>query len=219
MIWKLRVTCVAGPHYDEPCVRFIEIGERANLYDLHVAIQDAVEFDDQLDFVFFTAKSHRSKRSYFPEGVDPDDGVDVDIYEDLLLAEALKLCDSKQSLYYLYSLDEEWIFEVVREPGEKEADPDELYPLVLDEDSVGPDPLQYGADMDDYADPDEALEYESGRQNDLDDARYYRDDDDEDDDDDDIRRSGDFDDEEDDPYAFFDLLDGDEDGEYPDSNW
>lgn len=158
MIWTLRVTCVSGPYHDAECVRYIEVDEEASLYDLHVAIQDAVHFDDEFEFTYFHASSPTAKRAYYPEGVDPDEGVDTDLYEDESLATALD-CEGRRHLYYLFNLDEEWIFEVRRERGAKEPDPREFYPLVLDEAGVGPDPMQYGNDLDDFADPDEAAEH------------------------------------------------------------
>jgi len=157
MIWTLKVTCVSGPYHDAECIRFIELDQEACLYDLHVAIQDAVHFDDESEFAYFQSASLKGKRVFIPEGVDPEDGVDTDIYEDMPLAEALPSAP-RRKLFYLYDLDEEWVFEVHREPGEKEPSPHEFYPLVKEERGVGPDPLQYGNDLDDFVDAEEAVE-------------------------------------------------------------
>jgi len=158
MLWTVRVTCISGPHYDTECIRFIEIEPAASLYDLHVAIQDAVHFDDLLDFTLFRATSPGGKREYIPEGLDPRDDYDIDLYEDLNLAEALE-CEGRERLFYVYDVDNEWLFEISKEPVNKEADPSEYYPLVLEEVGIGPDPLQYGVPLDDFADDDEAAEH------------------------------------------------------------
>jgi hypothetical protein len=158
MIWTLKITCVSGPYHDAECVRYIEVDEEASLYDVHVAIQDAVHFDDEFEFAYFQGASPNGKRAYYPEGVNPDEGVDTDLYEDEELATALP-SESRRHLYYLFNFDEEWIFEIRKERGEKEPDPNEFYPLVVEQASVGPDPMQYGNDLDDFADPDEAAEH------------------------------------------------------------
>ncbi len=158
MLFTLRVTCLSGPYYDSECIRFIEIEPDANLYDLHVAIQDAVHFDDELDFAFFRASSPGGKREYIPDGLDPRDDYDIDLYEDLNLADALE-SEGRDRLFYAYDIDSEWIFEISKEPINKEADPIEYYPLVLEEAGIGPDPMQYGVPLDDYADLDEAAEH------------------------------------------------------------
>lgn len=194
MIWTLKVSCLAGPYHDAECIRIIEVDEEASLYDIHVAIQDAVHFDDECEFAFFQSASLNGKRVYVPEGVDPEEGVDTDLYEDVPLAEGLP-SEPRRKLYYLFDLDEEWIFEIRKERGAKAPSPHEFYPLVRDDLGVGPDPMQYGNDLDDFADSEEASEVRNARRN--------REDSDEDDGDDlEVRSSfgrfGDDDDEEDD---------------------
>lgn len=158
MIWTLKITCVSGPYHDGECVRYIDVDEEASLYDVHIAIQDAVHFDDEFEFAYFQGTSPNGKRVYHPEGVNPDEGVDTDLYEEEPLATALD-CEGRRHLYYLFNLEDEWIFEVRKERGEKEPDPGEFYPLILDEAGIGPDPMQYGNDLDDFADADDAAEH------------------------------------------------------------
>ncbi len=158
MIWTLKVTCAAGPYRDTECIRYIELDEQASLYDLHVAIQDAVNFDDEYEFLFFTSTSHRGRRELLPEGAVEGPGVDPDVYEDMPAATAIPT-QPRQRLFYLFNPDADWIFEVRREPGEKPPSPHEFYPLVRDELSVGPDPMQYGDMLHDCADADEAAEH------------------------------------------------------------
>ncbi len=213
MIWTLKVTCVAGPYHDGECIRHVEIDEGSNLYDLHVAIQDAVHFDDECDFAYFWSASPGGKRIYIPEGVDPEEGVDSDLYEDVPLADGLAT-EGRQRLFYLFDLDEEWIFEIRKERGEKTPSPHEFYPLVRDDLGTGPDPLQYGNDLDDFVEAEEAAEIKSGR------SRHRASDEEGPDEDDlDIRsmfgRFGDDDEEEDDDGTSFEEDSGEEDDDDP----
>jgi hypothetical protein len=57
MIFTLTIHCVSGAYLRESCTRVIEIDEKACLYDLHDAIQDAVEFGRDHPFEFFLANS------------------------------------------------------------------------------------------------------------------------------------------------------------------
>ena len=57
MILTLTVECAVGAYLKEQCIRTIEIDEEARLYDLHEAIQDAVQFGRYYPFQFFLANS------------------------------------------------------------------------------------------------------------------------------------------------------------------
>ena len=57
MILTLTVECAFGAYLKEQCIRTIEIDEEARLYDLHEAIQDAVQFGRDHPFQFFLANS------------------------------------------------------------------------------------------------------------------------------------------------------------------
>lgn len=62
MIYTLRVECVRGAHIEGECVRVIEINENASPDDLHLAIQKAVDFDDDHLYEFFVGRSARDLR-------------------------------------------------------------------------------------------------------------------------------------------------------------
>ena len=161
MIWTLKVTCVDGPCFDGECVRVVEIEDTANLYDVHAAIQEVMEFDDEFQFTYFHAVNKTGKRFYFPEGVDPEEGVDTDMYEDIPLAAAFDV--KKKALFYLFNFDEEWLFQIEKEKGSKQPQKDEFYPVVVEEKSVGALPMQYDNSANDFADPEEAAEYRAER--------------------------------------------------------
>ena len=46
MIWMLKVELLFGAYAEEECIRVIEIDSSSTLEDLHLAIQDAVDFDN-----------------------------------------------------------------------------------------------------------------------------------------------------------------------------
>ena len=219
MIWTLKVTCLAGPCYDEKCIRYIELDEESSLCDVHAAIQEAIHFDDEFAFAFFLAKTANGKREYYPEGVNPEDGVDSDLYEDVPLADALQ--EKGKKLFYVFNFDEEWLFSVEKEKGSKKPHAGELYPLVVVTRSEGPDPMQYDNSEDDFASHEDAAEHRASRrlrstddddfdEDDDGDGDNDFDDDDEDDDDFDDEGDDDFDDDED--GDDFDDDDEDEDG-------
>jgi len=200
MIWTLKVTCVDGPYFDGECIRVVEIDETANLYDLHVAIQEAMEFDDEFSFAYFHAVNKTGKRFYFPEGMEPEEGVDTDLYEDIPLSAAFDV--KKKGFFYLFNFDEEWLFHIEKEKGSKKPKAGEFYPVVIEAKSVGTLPMQYDNSVNDFADPEEAAEYraerlhqreveeDGGMDDDEDDPRYPLSDDEDDedgfDDDDDL---------------------------------
>ena len=51
MIYTLRVECVFGIYLEHECIRIMEFKEDASLYDLHNAIQDAVDFGRDHPFI------------------------------------------------------------------------------------------------------------------------------------------------------------------------
>ena len=205
MIWTLKVTCVDGPNFDKECIRVIEIEDTASLYDVHAAIQEAMEFDDEFPFTYFHAVNKTGKRFYFPEGVDPEDGVDTDMYEDIPLSAVFGV--KKKELFYLFNFDEEWLFRIEREKGSKEPKEGEFYPVVVEAKSVGSLPMQYDNSANDFADSEEAAEFraerlhqreleEEGEEEDEDERGYFGGGDDDDEDEDEFDDGDDLDDEE-----------------------
>jgi len=57
MIITLRVKCLPV----EECIRLIEIDNSASVLDLHSAIQQAVDFDDDHMFEFFIGRTPRNQ--------------------------------------------------------------------------------------------------------------------------------------------------------------
>lgn len=159
-VFRVRVSCADGPWWDgEECVRFIEMAESSNLYDLHVAVQAAVDFDEEGPFFFFLAEDcDTEEREMIPAGLplDPEKAdLDVDVYEEIKLLPVLPRTGLRRLFYAFKSEDGDWFFEVRHTGVSAPAKPGEYYPLPVESLAVGPNPTQYGHDLDDYAaDPD-----------------------------------------------------------------
>ena len=188
-VFRVRVSCADGPWWDgEECVRFIEMAERSNLYDLHVAVQAAVDFDEEGPFYFFLAEDcDTEEREMLPPSlpVDPaKEEIDDDVYEELKVLPNLPRTGLRRLFYAFKSEDGDWFFEVRHTGVSAAAKPGEFYPLPVESLSVGPNPTEYGHDFDDYAeDPDAFRPPDRGGAPDDDEENPYGDGDDGDGDD------------------------------------
>lgn len=193
-VHRLRVTCVSGPWLDDVCERIIDIPETANLYDLHIAIQDAVQFDDEFKFYYFAARSLEGSRQMVPADL-PDEieeeELDTDVYEDLAVLENLPI-GAKETLFYVFLSEyDDWIFKIEHTGDVHPAVDGEFYPLVMDSLAQGPNPMEYGSGFDDYAEDAEHFQptgfrggdadYDPNDERDDDDYYRYRDDDEDED--------------------------------------
>ncbi len=139
MILTLTIDCVCGAYLKEPCIRVIEIDEKACLYDLHDAIQDAVEFGRDHPFEFFLANSpsRGANRQWLTEKDEWEDKED-DFFR-------IKLIDiwptGRKKLYYLFDFGDKWTFEIRKGRGGKEPEQGVKYPRLLK--AIGPNPEQY----------------------------------------------------------------------------
>lgn len=134
MIWTLRVKLLYGPYAgEEECVRVIEIDSSATLADLHSAIQDAVDFDNDHLYEFYIARTERSRAG---QRFDDEDGGIFATLKDIFPLEQGK------KLYYLFDYGDSWIFKITKS-RRKPHPPIEgtEYPTVID--SIGDDPDQY----------------------------------------------------------------------------
>lgn len=161
-IHRLRISLVSGPWADgEECVRYVDFPERACLYDLHEAIQEAIGFDNEHPFHFFTAEADGTDR----EGVPPQIGdhpdratVDCDLYEDVLAVQSVPDSGLRGLFYAYMSEGGDWIFRVERAGPSAPPIPGAPYPLQVESLSSGPNPTQYGHGFDDYAEEEDAFE-------------------------------------------------------------
>ncbi len=137
MIITLQVTCVRGPYLKERCVRVIEMGEDANLYDLHEAIQDAVHFGRDHPFSFYMANVPHGNRQRLSDAEEWED--QENDFVRILLREVFPT--GRKRLYYVFDFGDYWTFEVRKARGSKPAKESATYPQLIE--SVGPDPVQY----------------------------------------------------------------------------
>lgn len=134
MIITLKITLVCGMHCDGKWTANIELDESSTLVELHGAIQDAVDFDDDHMFCFYRSRTERSQnREYF----DDENG--------LLFRKTLKdmfPLPPKQSLFYLFDWGDNWIFKVARTRSRPHEPVQGItYPRVAGESGIRP--VQY----------------------------------------------------------------------------
>ncbi len=131
MIWTLRVTLL---QYEDEWTADIEMESTSTLEELHLAIQNAVNFDNDHLYAFYLARNVRSRdREFF----DDDDGrVYSTTLEDLFPLQA------RNSLFYLFDFGDDWRFKVSK-TRKRALEPREgvVYPKVIAE--VGKKPVQY----------------------------------------------------------------------------
>ncbi|MGQ3684316.1 MAG: IS1096 element passenger TnpR family protein [Candidatus Loosdrechtia sp.] len=101
MIITLKIECIFGRYLEEECIRVIEIPTDATLCDLHLAIQHAIDFDDDHLFEFYAGKHIKDKRNTFYEN------------DDLTLDEVYPL-QKGLKLYYLFDFGDSWTFKITK---------------------------------------------------------------------------------------------------------
>jgi hypothetical protein len=140
MIITLKTTLIRGRYCNGDWTANIELEESSTLEDLHHAIQEAVDFENDHLYSFFLSRTDRSRsRDYF----DDENGL---IFS-TTLSDLFPL-PKKQSLFYLFDWGDEWVFKISptrkrpREPVNRVK-----YPRVESESGVKP--VQYPDDEDD----------------------------------------------------------------------
>ncbi len=137
MILKLNIECVNGWYFEETCIRVMEVDENINLYDLHEAIQDAVNFDRDHPFDFYLANSsapfaHKNRLTEIEDWSESN-------YFNIKLKDIYPL--GRKKLYYLFDFGDQWIFEIRKARGAKKPEQGVKYPRVIQ--AIGPSPEQY----------------------------------------------------------------------------
>jgi hypothetical protein len=139
MILTLTVDCVYGRYLEDQCIRVIEIDENACLYELHKAIQDAVQFGEDHLFDFFIANSDSpwAHRQWLTEKEEPEESEEV--YRQITLRSIYPL--GRKKLYYIFDFGDQWTFEIRKSRGAKKPETGVTYPRVVK--AIGPNPKQY----------------------------------------------------------------------------
>ena len=126
----------------------IEFEDNSTLVDVHHAIQNAVDFDDDHFFEFFVARNRwaRNRVEY---------SFDLGNLNNTMITDVFPL-QPKQQLFYLFDYGASWIFKISKSRKAPRAAVDGVeYPRVVKE--TGQKPLQYGPveDEDDFDDEDD----------------------------------------------------------------
>jgi hypothetical protein len=137
MIYTLKIECITGPYLREQCIRVIEIDESESLYDLHLVVQEAVEFRDDHLYMFYAGRNWRHKKIWMTEKEEWEDKEDDFMKTELRDIYPLK----NMKLYYWFNFRDKWIFEIRKSRKIKEEEPGVQYPRVIE--SIGPNPPQY----------------------------------------------------------------------------
>ena len=139
MIWTLTIECIMGMYQSHECVRVLEIHSAASLLELHIAIQDAVDFDQDHLFEFFGGRHWRNRKVAFEDRYEDADPFDT--YANITLEDVYPL-PSGCKLIYHFDFGDDWFFEIKRSRKRpKEPEKGQRYPLLVE--SIGPNPDQY----------------------------------------------------------------------------
>jgi len=88
----------------------IEVPDICSLFDLHLFIQNTIEFGNDHLFEFYAGRNDRNRKIVFSkESGYPDD---EDVYDNILLKDVYPLNGLK--LYYLFDFGDNWIFEMLK---------------------------------------------------------------------------------------------------------
>ena len=144
MIWRLTVECLWGWYLEDECIRTIEIHSTATLYDLHEAIQAAVDFDHDHPFEFYAGRNYKNRKLRLDD-VAPRRG-SMSAYSGTTLDEVYPLPKGLR-LFYHFDFGDNWCFGISKSRKKAtEAEAGVVYPRVVE--SIGPNPFQYGPPRD-----------------------------------------------------------------------
>lgn len=111
MIIELSITLLGGCYAEGPWQGVLEIDEQSSLDALHLAIQDAVGFENDHLYEFFIARMPNSRDRMV---VDYEN----DAIHDLALEDIFPLGNGRK-LFYMFDYGDSWLFSVSR--GRKKA--------------------------------------------------------------------------------------------------
>jgi len=138
MIYTLQVECIFGAYLEEECIRFLEMDEESSLYDLHDAIQEAVDFDRDYPFEFYIANSPFGwKKRWLTEAEEWEDKEND--FHRIRLKDIWPL--GRKRLYYWFDFGDRWTFEIRKLRKVKVPEPGVTYPRIVK--AIGPNPEQY----------------------------------------------------------------------------
>ena len=134
MIWILKAELLFGAYAEEEWEGTIEIESSSTLEDLHFALQDILNFDNDHMYEFYVSRTERSRDRI---RYDDENGL---VYD--LTLEKLYPLGKNRKLFYLFDYGDHWLFKVTKS-RKKARDPIQgiEYPRLIEE--VGKKPEQY----------------------------------------------------------------------------
>ena len=110
----------------------IEVPDIYSLFDLHLFIQNIINFDNDHLFEFYAGRNDRNRKIEFSDNPGyPHDGGD---YESILLKDIYPLKGLK--LYYLFDLGDNWLFEIRKSRKKAKVQQDTKYPRIVSDNGI-----------------------------------------------------------------------------------
>lgn len=132
-LYTLNISNIWDPVDDENFWEAImEVPDICSLFDLHLFVQDIIDFDNDHLFEFYAGRNERNRKITFSENSGyPNDGGD---YENILLKDIYPLKGLK--LYYLFDFGDNWLFEIRKSRKTAKLRQDIEYPCVVSDNGI-----------------------------------------------------------------------------------
>ncbi|MDZ7833677.1 MAG: hypothetical protein U5L07_18175 [Desulfobacterales bacterium] len=110
----------------------IEVPDNYSLFDLHLYMQQIIDFDNDHLFGFFAGRNERHRKLIFSEDAGyPFDGGE---YEKILLKDIYPLKGLK--LYYVFDFGDKWVFEFQKSRKKARVEQCVQYPRIVSDNGV-----------------------------------------------------------------------------------
>ena len=134
MIWILKAELLFGAYAEEAWEGTIEIESSSTLEDLHFALQDILNFDNDHMYEFYVSRTERSRKR-----LRYDDENEL-VYNVTL--EELYPLEKNNKLFYLFDYGDSWTFRITKSRKKAQEPVQSIgYPRFIEE--VGVKPEQY----------------------------------------------------------------------------
>lgn len=105
----------------------VEFPDIYSLFDLHLFIQNTINFGNDHLFEFYAGRNDRNRKIEFSsESGCPDDEQN---YENIFLKDIYPLKGLK--LYYHFDFGDNWLFEIRKSRKKAKPQPDNVYPRII----------------------------------------------------------------------------------------
>ncbi|MBB3063699.1 IS1096 element passenger TnpR family protein [Microbulbifer rhizosphaerae] len=136
-IYTLTIELESGMYAEHPWKRVIETRESMDLYDLHLYIQEIINFDNDHLFEFFVGRNWGNRKVVFRD--EDEFGFEEVRSLDTALNELYPLNGMK--LFYHFDFGDSWMFTIKKARKKKNLVKEVQYPRVIE--SEGENPEQY----------------------------------------------------------------------------